>query len=144
MGSKWIFKVKYKSNGTIERHKSRLVAQGFTQTPGLDYFDTFSPVINPVTMRIILTIVASLNWPVHQLDFNNAFLDGTLQEDVYMSQTQGFEDKSKPSHVCKLHKALYELKQAPKVWFDKLNHTLLSCGFNHSKANSSLFYLVTT
>lgn len=129
VGSKWIFKVKYKPDGTIERHKARLVAQGFTQTPELDYFDTFNPVIKPVTMRIILTLVASVNWPVHQLDFNNAFLNGILQENVYMAQLQGFEDKNTPSYVCKLHEDLYGLKQAPRAWFDKLKITLISWGF---------------
>lgn len=78
VGSKWIFKIKYKPNGTIKRHKARLVAQGFIQTPGLDYIDTFSPVIKLATVRIILTFAASLNWPMHKIDFNNAFLNGTL------------------------------------------------------------------
>lgn len=104
IGSKWIFKVKYKADGIVERHKARLVA--LTQTPGVYYFETFSPVIKPVIVRIILAMAASYNWLVHQLAFNNAFLNGTLQEFVYMSQPQGFKDKNKPLHVCRLHKTL--------------------------------------
>lgn len=106
VGSKWIFKIKYKADGTIERNKARLVAQGFRQTPGVNYFETFIPMIKLATVRIILTLIASYNWPVHQLDFNNAFLNGTLQKVVYMSQSQGFDDKNKSLHVCKLYKAL--------------------------------------
>lgn len=109
----------------VDRHKARLVAQGFTQTLGLDFFNTFSPVIKPATLRLVLSVAASFNWAVHQIDINNAFLSGTLQETVYMRQSQGFEDRTKPSHVCKLHKALYRLKQAPQAWFDKLMETLM-------------------
>lgn len=144
VGSKWIFKIKHNSDGSIQRYKARLVAQGFTQTPCVDYFETFSPFIKPATTRIILTLTASLQWPVHQLDFNNAFLNGILQEKVYMSQPTGFVDPNFLSHVCQLNKALYGLKQAPRAWFDKLRLTLLSWGFQHSKADSSLFFFKTS
>lgn len=141
--SKWIFKIKYKPDGKIDRNKAMIVAQGFSQTPELYFFDTFSPVIKPATIRIVLSIIAKLNWLVHQVDVNNAFLNEELQENVYMRQPQGFEDKNQPTHVCKLHKALYWLKQAPKAWFDKLKESLLLWGFNHNKYDSSLFYLVS-
>lgn len=143
VGSKWIFKLKYNSDGSIDRPKARLVAQGFTQTPGLDFHDTFNPVIKPATVRIILTIAAFLHWPVYQIDVNNAFLNGSLHETVYMQQPEGFEDPQKPSHVCLLYKALYGLKQAPRAWFEKLRATLLCWGFTHSKADTSLFFLVS-
>lgn len=135
-----MFKVKYKSDGTLGRYKARLVAQGFTQTPGLDFFDTFSPVIKPSTVRIVLSIVAALDWPAYQIDINNAFLNGILHETVYMRQPPGFEDKTYPKHVCKLHKSLYGLKQAPRACFDKLKATLLFWGFKHSKVDTSLFF----
>lgn len=120
-----------------------MVAQGFSQTPGLDFFNTFNTVIKPATVRVILSIAATLNWHVHHIDVNNAFLNGHLQETVYMRQPHGFEDPHTPTYVCKLHKALYGLKQAPRAWFEKLKATLLHWGFNQSVADSSFFYLVT-
>ena len=138
--SKWIFKTKYHSDGSIERHKARLVARGFQQTPGLDYTETYSPVIKPCTIRLVLTLAAHHNWDVQQIDINNAFLHGELKETVYMNQPQGFEDKQFPTHVCKLHKAIYGLRQAPRAWFDRLRTSLLRSGFINSKADTSLFF----
>lgn len=140
VGSKWVFRIKYKYDGSIEMYKERIVAQGFNQTFGLDYFETFSLVIKPATVRIIFAIAASLQWPIHSFDINNAFLNGTLKEDVFMTQPQGFEDLLKPHHVCKLKKALYGLKQVPRAWFEKLKLTLTAWGFRNSKADQSLFF----
>nr|KYP47250.1 hypothetical protein KK1_031122 [Cajanus cajan] len=87
IGSKWIFKLKYKPDGTISQHKARLVARGFSQQEGLDYTETFSLVIKPVTIRIILSIALTKGWPIRQIDVNNAFLNGTLKEDIYIYET---------------------------------------------------------
>ncbi|RVW20916.1 Retrovirus-related Pol polyprotein from transposon RE2 [Vitis vinifera] len=114
IGCKWVYKLKYKPDGTVDRYKARLVAQGFTQTLGLDYFETFSPIVKASTIRIILVVALSFNWSVHQLDVQNAFLHGTLEEHVFMHQPPGFINSQFPSHVCKLNKALYGLKQAPR------------------------------
>lgn len=101
-------------------------------------------MVKPTTVRIILTIAATLNWPVHQLDINNAFLNGHLHETVYMRKPQGFEDQNRPNYVCKLHKALYSLKQALRAWFDRLRETLLTWGFHHRKVDPSLFFFVSS
>lgn len=140
IGSKWIFRIKHNYDGSIQQYKARLVAQGFHQTLGIDFHETFSPVIKPPTIRLILTLAASHNWPVLQLDINNAFLNGHLQEKVFMYQPQDFEDPIHPSHVCQLHKALYGLKQTPCAWFDRLRLTLQQWGFINSKVDSFLFY----
>ena len=139
VGCKWIFRIKRRSDGSIERHKARLVAQGFSQEAGIDYFDTFSPVIKPTTIRLVLSIALSNGWCIRQLDINNAFLNGDLIEIVYMKQPRGFEDSSRPSHVCRLLKALYGLKQAPCAWFNKLKHYLVTHGFKACHSDTSLF-----
>jgi transposase InsO family protein len=106
VGCKWVFKLKRKPDGSIDRYKARLVAKGFHQQPGLDYGDTFSPVVKPTTIRVVLSMAVSANWPIRQLDVQNAFLHGHLQEDVYMVQPPGFTHSSFPDHICHLHKAL--------------------------------------
>ncbi|KAK9073343.1 hypothetical protein SSX86_007667 [Deinandra increscens subsp. villosa] len=141
VGAKWIFRIKYRPDGTIDRHKARLVAQGFTQIPGLDFSHTFSPVVKAATIRIVLSLAVVNNWPLHQLDVKNAFLNGNLSETIYMEQPPGFVDDRFPGHVCKLNKALYGLKQAPRAWFQRLSSFLLKNGFTCSKSDTSLFIL---
>jgi histone deacetylase 1/2 len=118
-----------------------LVARGFTQQEGIDYLEMFSLVIKPTTVRLVLTIVVSYGWNIHQLDVHNAFLNSILQEEVYMAQPSGFVDLALPSHVWRLHKSLYGLKQAPHAWYNWLSEFLISIGFQASKGDTSLFIL---
>uniref|UniRef100_A0A2N9HE74 Integrase catalytic domain-containing protein n=1 Tax=Fagus sylvatica TaxID=28930 RepID=A0A2N9HE74_FAGSY len=139
VGCKWVYKLKTHSDGSIARYKARLVAKGFHQQHGIDFTETFSPVIKPPTVRLILSLAVSLNWPLRQLDVKNAFLHGTLKEEVYMTQPQGYIDPIHPQYVCKLQKSIYGLKQAPRAWFESFTTQLLHLGFIASTADSSLF-----
>ena len=137
--TKWLFTLKYLPNGDVDRHKSRLVARGFNQQYGLDYAETFSPIIKSTTVRLVLEHAVRNDWSIRQLDVNNAFLQGTLEDELYISQPPGFVDKDRPHHVCRLRKALYGLKQAPRAWYEELKRTLLAAGFRNSVADTSLF-----
>jgi histone deacetylase 1/2 len=137
---KWVYKIKRKSDGSLDRYKARLVAKGFKQRYGIDYDDTFSPVVKAATIRIVLSVAVSKGWSLRQLDVQNAFLHGLLEEEVYMKQPPGYEDKSLPNYVCKLDKALYGLKQAPRAWYSRLSMKLQDLGFKPSKADTSLFF----
>ena len=139
IGCKWVYKLKHKSDGSIERYKARLVAKRYNQTHGLDYFETFSPVVKAATIRIILTIALSFKWELRQLDVHNAFLNGDLQKQVYMLQPPGYMDTTFPDKVCRLNKAIYGLKQAPRAWFQRLSSALLQWSFSSSKTDSSMF-----
>ncbi|KAG8488706.1 hypothetical protein CXB51_016682 [Gossypium anomalum] len=128
VGCKWIFRIKRHADGSVARYKGQLV-------------ETFSPVVKPTTIRVVLTLVVSFGWALRQVDINNAFLNGDLHEEIYIVQPPGFEQQgvSGQQLVCRLRKALYGLKQAPRAWFHKLKEFLLVSNFTASKADNSLF-----
>lgn len=139
IGCRWIFKTKLNSDGSLERLKARLVANGYNQREGIDFTETFSPVIKPTTIQTILTVSTVKGWSLRQLDVKNAFLHGNLDTPVFMEQLTGFKDSEMPNHVFQLNRALYGLKQALRAWFDRFSSFLIDYGFYCSPADPSLF-----
>jgi hypothetical protein len=121
IGWKWVFRVKHNTDGSVEQHKARLVAKGFHQQSGVDYDETYSPVIKSTTVRTMLSIAISSGWSLRQIDIQNAILHGNLSKEVFMSQPPRYQHPLYPNHVCKLQRAIYGLKQAPRAWFSRLS-----------------------
>ena len=119
VGCKWVLKLKLMPDGSV-KYKARLVAQGFTQKPGVDYEETYSPVVRYASLRALFALAAHYGWEVHHMDVKSAYLNGVLEETIYMRQPEGFVEKGKEQHVCRLKKGLYGLKQAGRCW----NHTI--------------------
>ena len=137
VGSKWVFKVKENADGSIDRYKARLVAQGFSQKFGVDYEDTFAPVAKFTSIRTILAIGANRDMEIHQMDVKTAFLNSKLQEEIYMKPPPGFETPD--GSVLKLKKTLYGLKQSPREWYKTLAEYLKTLGFRQSNADTCIF-----
>lgn len=135
----WVYKMKWIVDGVLERWKIDLVAQGFNQIEGINFGETFSPVIIFPTIRILISLVVSNRWTLRQHDIDNAFLNGDLKEEVYMAQPSGFIDKMYPNKVCHLYKSIYKLRQSPKACYEKLHSFLNSISFTSSASNPSLF-----
>ena len=135
--------MKCESNGLVKRYKSRLIAKECAQKYGLDYEETFNPVVRMTTMRMVIALAAHKDWKVWQIDFKNAFLNGKLHEEIYMKKPKGYVHPKYPQYVCKLKKALYGLKQALRAWCERINQYLMNSGFVITHANNSLYVLYT-
>ena len=120
------------------------MAKGYNQQHEIDYSETYSPVIRATTIRTIISLAVTYDWPIRQIDVTNAFLHGSLTEEVYMSQPPGFINHHHPDLVCKLHRALYGLKQALRAWYTRLTQFLCQQGFISSKVDSSLFIRINS
>ena len=139
IGTKWIHKNKTDEKGNVIRNKSRLVGQGYTQIEGVDFDETFAPVARLESIRLLFGMACNLKIKLYQMDVKSAFLNGVLQEEVYVTQPKGFEDPHFPDHVYKLKKALYGLKQAPRAWYDRLTVFLTQVGFQRGGVDKTLF-----
>nr|GEZ97991.1 ribonuclease H-like domain-containing protein [Tanacetum cinerariifolium] len=130
--SMWLFKHKFHADMNLSRYKARLVANGSSQQLGVDFDKTFSPVVKPATILMVLSLTVSRKWPIQQLDVKNAFFNGDLSETVYMHKLPGFVDARFPNHVCRFQRSLYGLKQAPHAWFQRFARYATRAGFYHS------------
>ncbi|KAM1746060.1 hypothetical protein ACFX11_012725 [Malus domestica] len=139
IGVKWVFKTKLNLDGTVQKNKARLVAKGYAQKPGIDYNETFAPVARLDTIRTLIALAAQKCWKLYQLDVKSAFLNGVLEEEVYVEQPDGFVAKGEEDRVYKLHKALYGLKQAPRAWYGEIDTYFSQCGFTRSLSEPTLY-----
>ena len=140
VGCKWVFSLKYRADGGLERYKARLVAKGYTQTFGVDYQETFAPVAKMNTVRVLISLAANFGWDLQQFDVKNAFLHGDLEEEIYMEIPPGFGNDLDKNKVCRLKKALYGLKQSPRAWFGKFTKVMIAVGFKQSQGDHTLFF----
>ncbi|GJR50184.1 retrovirus-related pol polyprotein from transposon TNT 1-94 [Tanacetum coccineum] len=139
IGTKWVFRNKLDENGVVSRNKARLVAQGYNQQEGIDYDETYAPVARLESIRILLAYACALDFKLFQMDVKSAFLNGFINEEVYVAQPPGFIDFEKLDHVYKLKKALYGLKQAPKAWYDRLKAFLIKHEYKIGMVDNTLF-----
>jgi len=140
IGNKWIFKTKRDSNGDVERFKARLVVQGYTQKEGIDYTETFSPVSSKDSLRTIMALVAHFDLELHQMDVKTAFLNGNIDETIYMRQPENFVVGDPKKLVCKLKKSIYGLKQASRQWYLKFHQVTLSFGFEMNLLDECIYH----
>jgi hypothetical protein len=142
VSSKWLFKIKHVVDGSIEKYKEIFVARVFSQKEGIDYEETFDPVAKYTSIKTIIALAAKMKWKLHQMDVKTTFLNGVIEEEVYIEKPQGFEVEDRKTRVCKLKKALYRLKQAPKAWYGRIDSFLTSLGFTKNKSDSNLYFKV--
>ena len=140
IGCRWVFAVKVNPDGSVAQLKTQLVAKGYAQIYGVDYYDTFSPIAKMISVRLFISLAATHNWDLNQLDIKNAFLHGNLQEELYMEQPPRFVAQGEIGKVCRLRKSLYGLNQSPRAWFGKFSHAVDKFGLKKSKYDHFVFY----
>ena len=124
VSSNWIYKIKHVADGSVEKFKARLVARGFSQKEGVDYEETFAHVACYTSIRVAISLAAKMGWKIHQMDVKTTFLNGVIEEEVYIEQPQGFEVHERETHVCMLKQTLYGLKQTPRAWYSQMDRYL--------------------
>jgi hypothetical protein len=139
IGCKWVLRKKLKSDGIIDKFKARLVAKGFKQKADLAFFDTFSPVIRITSIRLLIAIATIHDLKIHQMDVKTSFLNGELEEEIYMDQPEGFVEAGQESKVCKLTISLYGLKQAPKQWHEKFDSCMIENGYKSNECDKCIY-----
>jgi len=142
VGSRWIYKVKQVADGSVEKYKARFVARGFSQIEGINYDETFAPVMRYSSIRSILALLTQMGWHIHQMDVKNSFLNGVIEEEVYIEQPEGFDIFDSESHVCQLKRELYGMKQAPHAWYTRIDIYFTRFGFTKSEADANLYQIV--
>jgi hypothetical protein len=142
IGSRWVFRIKRNADGTVERFKARIVAKGYNQRPGFDYMEIFAPTMHQATIRLILALAAIDDLHLRSVDISHAFINGDIDADVYMMQPEGFKELGS-EYVCRLNKSIYGLKQAARLWNEKLHSALLDMGFNRICSDPALYTLAS-
>jgi hypothetical protein len=142
VSSKWIYKIKHAADESVEKFKEIFVARAFTQKQEIDYEETFSPVSRYTSIRTIIALASILGWKLHHMDVKTTFLNGNIEQVVFVEQLDGFALHKKGTHVCKLRKALYGLKQAPRVWYDRIDGFPKSPGFQKSDDDENVYFKV--
>jgi hypothetical protein len=140
--SKWVYKIKHATDESVDKYKARFIARGLSQKEGEDYDETLSPVAIYTSIRAIISLTTSMGWNLHQMDVKTTFLNGAIEEEVYIEQPQGFEVHSKDTHVCILKKPLCGLKQDPRAWYARMDIYLTRLGFSKSHADPKIYYKV--
>jgi hypothetical protein len=136
--SRWLYKLKHVADGIIEKYKALFVAQGFSQVEGVDYDETFALVSRYTSIKAVISIATEMGWKIHQMDVKTTFMNGLIEEEVYIENPLGFEVHGRESHVCRLKKALYGMKQSPITWYSRIDAYLQQLGFENNEADPNL------